>query len=75
MTSKHVEEQLTDLMHREPFQAFVIEMQDGTVLRIRRPNVAFDDTGGVFIGDDGGLVEFEFHAVDGIRITSNEAAA
>jgi len=52
-----------------------VEMTDGKSLDVPHAGVAFDDTGAVFIGPDGGLVDFEFKTVRAIRLTNSEAAA
>ncbi len=75
MTPQQVEEKLTELIHREPFVPFIVEMTDGKSLDVPHAGVAFDDTGAVFIGPDGGLVDFEFKTVRAIRLTNSEAAA
>jgi hypothetical protein len=75
MTPQQVEEKLTELIHREPFVPFVVEMVDGKKLDIQHAGVAFDDTGAVFFGPDGGLVEFEFKTVRAIHLTNTEAVA
>ena len=74
MTNKQVEEKLTELVHREPFVPFVVELIDGQSLIV--PNApAFDSTGAGFIGIDGALVAFEFENVRAIRLYAPEAAA
>ena len=74
MTIKQVEDQLTDLVHRDPFVPLVIELLDGQSLIV--PDApAFDSTGAGFIGTDGALVEFEFKNVQAIRLYVPEAAA
>ncbi len=75
MTPKQVEEKLTELIHREPFVPFVVEMIDGKSLDVPHADVAFDDTGAVFIGPEGGLVGFEFKTVRAIRLTNSQAVA
>jgi hypothetical protein len=75
MTPKQVEEKLTDLMRCEPFEPFTVVMNDGRLLEVERPNVAFDDEGAVFFGRDGGLVDFEFRALRAIQSAKPEAAA
>ncbi len=68
MTVAQVEEQMRELVHREPFVPFVVEMVDGQTLAVLHPRLAFDSTSAVFFGADGGLVEFEFKAVGAIRL-------
>jgi hypothetical protein len=75
MTAKQVEEKMTELIHREPFVPFVVEMNDGKLVDVPHERVAFDDTGAVFIHPDGALVDFEFKTVRAIRLANSEAAA
>jgi hypothetical protein len=67
MTLDQVEERVTQLIHREPFVPFVVEMQDGQMLEIADPGLAINGGGAVFFGQDGALVDFEFKAVRSIR--------
>lgn len=75
MTPKQVEGKMTELIHREPFLPFVVEMRDGGRVAISHPRVAFDDTGAVFIDVDGVLVDFKFSGVRAIQLKGSEAAA
>ena len=75
MTPKQVEDKMVELIHRVPFAPFVVELIDGRSLDIPNPGVAFDDTGAVFIGPEGGLVDFEFKTVCAIRLMNTEAVA
>lgn len=75
MTVEQVEEKVTELVHREPFVPFVVEMVDGQALEILHPRLAFDSSGAVFFGPDGGLVDFEFKTVRAIRLMNSEAVA
>lgn len=74
MTIKQVEDKLTELVHREPFVPFVVELLGGETLIVPHPP-AFDETGAGFIGTDGGLVDFEFKNVRAIRFYVPEAVA
>jgi len=74
MTIKQVEDKLTELVHREPFIPFVVELNDGQTLIVPHPP-AFDENGAVFFGSDGGLVDFWFNNVRSIRFLSSEAVA
>jgi hypothetical protein len=75
MTVKQVEEKMVELIHREPFVPFIVEMNNGEMLDVPHAGVAFDEKGAVFIGPDGGLVDFEFNTVRAIRPTNSEAIA
>jgi hypothetical protein len=75
MTPEQVEEKLIELIHREPFMEFVVELSDGQSLEIRRPGLAINGGGAVFIGPDGGLVDFWFKNVRSIRMARPESVA
>jgi hypothetical protein len=75
MTPEQVERIVIELIHREPFVAFVVEMSDGQALEIPHPRLAINGGGAVFIGRDGGLVDFEFREVHAIRVNNAEAVA
>jgi hypothetical protein len=73
MTPQQVEEKIIELIHREPFVPFVVEMTDGTSLEILHPRLAINGGGAGFIGPDGGLVDFWFKSVRSIRVENAEA--
>ena len=75
MTPEQVEEKLIELIHREPFVPFVVEMTDGQMLEVPQPRLAINGGGAVFIGPDGGFVDFEFKTVRAIRLSHVEAGA
>jgi hypothetical protein len=75
MTPEQVEERIIELIHREPFVPFVVEMNDGESLEIRHPRLAINGGGAGFIGPDGGLVDFEFKTVRSIIVPNTEAVA
>jgi len=75
MTPEQVEEKVIELIHREPFMPFVVEMVDGQSLVIPHPRLAINGGGAVFFGSDGGLVDFEFKTVRSIRFLTAEAVA
>ena len=68
MSPEQVEEQVIELIHRDPFVAFVVELTNGEVLEIPHPRLAIDGSGAGFIALDGGLVDFDFSSVRSIRI-------
>ena len=74
MNIKEVEDKLTELVHREPFIPFIVELNDGASFVVPHPP-AFDDSGAVFFGTDGGLVDFWFKNVRQIRLFTAEAVA
>jgi len=75
MTPEQVEARVIELIHREPFIPFVVEMVDGQSLEVPHPRLAINGGGAGFIGPDGGLVDFEFKAVRSIRVIGTEAVA
>ncbi len=75
MTPEQVEEKVIELIHREPFVPFVLEMTDGQSLEVPHPRLAINGGGAGFIGPDGGLGDFEFKTVRSIRVMRVEAVA
>ena len=75
MTPEQVEEKVIELIHREPFVPFVVEMADGQPLEVAHPRLAVNGGGAVFFGPDGGLIDFEFNRVRAIRVMKGEAVA
>jgi hypothetical protein len=75
MRPEQVEENVIQLIHREPFIPFVVEMTDGQSLTIPHARLAINGGGAVFFGPDGGLVDFEFKKVRSIRLLGTEAVA
>src|SRR6266702_1320710 len=75
MTPEQVEEKVIQLIHREPFIPFVVEMTDGQSLRVPHPRLAIKGGGAGFIGPDSSLVDFEFKKVRSICFLGAEAVA
>jgi hypothetical protein len=75
MIPEEVEERIIELIHREPFVPFVVEMNDGRSLEIPHPRLAINGGGAVFFGPDGGLIDFDFKTVRAIRSNNAEAVA
>ena len=75
MTPEEVEARVIELIHRQPFAPFVVEMTDGQFLEVPHPRLAINGGGAVFFGPDGGLVDFEFKAVRAIRFSNQGAVA
>jgi hypothetical protein len=73
MTPEQVEVQVIELIHREPFLPFVVELSDGQLVEVPHPRLAINSGGAGFIGPDGGLVDFEFKSVRSIRLRKCEA--
>jgi hypothetical protein len=70
-----VEKKVIELIYREPFEPFVVDLADGSCLEISHPRLAINGGGAVFFGPDGGLVDFEFKTVRSIRVLNDKAVA
>ncbi len=75
MTLKQVEEKVIELIHRDPFVPFVLDMAGGQSVEIPHPRLSIDTTGAGFIGPDGGLVDIEFKNVHAVRLLNSQAVA
>jgi hypothetical protein len=71
--SRSSRRKVIELIHREPFLPFVVEMTDGGLLEVPHPRLAINGGGAGFFGPDGGLVDFEFKSVRSIRVLKGEA--
>jgi hypothetical protein len=57
MTANEFHNQILELLRREPFAPFEIELLDGTVLHVTHPEmVCTSGGGGAFAGPDGEIV-------------------
>ncbi len=75
MTIQQVEEKVIELIHRQPFVPFVVEMTDGKTLEVPHPRLAINHTGAGFLGPDGGIVDIDFATVRAIRVLGAGAIA
>jgi hypothetical protein len=75
MTPEQVEEKVIELIHRDPFVPFIVELANGQSLAIAHPRLAINGGGAVFFGPDGGLIDFDFKTVRTIRVLNTEAVA
>jgi hypothetical protein len=75
MTPEQVEERIIELIHREPFVPFVLELADGQTLEISHPRLSINGGGAGFFGPDGGIVDVEFKTVRAIRLHNAESVA
>ena len=75
MTPEQVEEEVIQLIHRNLFVPFVVEMTDGTMIEILHPRLAINGGGAVFFGPEGGLVDFEFELVRALRPLTAETVS
>jgi hypothetical protein len=67
MTREQIEAKVIELIHKEPFFPFRVEMASGDVLTVPHPRLAVNTTGAGFIGTDGGIVDIDFANVHAIR--------
>lgn len=72
MTKEHFEETLHVLLRQEPFQPFVIEMNDGRQWQFNEPHLVVNGGGAGFISDDAGLVDFSCDDVRQITISADK---
>jgi len=75
MTPEQVEAKVIELIHRDPFAPFIVEMMNGMSVHVSHPRLAINGTGAGFIGPDGGLVDLDFRTVRAIRFSPTEAVA
>lgn len=75
MTGKQIEQKVIELIHRDPFVPFVVELTDGRLLDVPHARLAVNSDGAGFIGPDGALTGFDFAKVRAIRTEWNEVFA
>jgi hypothetical protein len=76
MNQQEFEESARAFLRREPFQPFVIELQEGRVLLIDQPALAYGGgTGATFLSADFDLVEFLYEDVRAIREGTHEMSS
>jgi hypothetical protein len=75
MTPEQVEQRIIELIHRQPFVPFFVELTGDQSLAVTHPRLAINGGGAGFIGPDGGIVDFDFKSVRAIRVGSKEAVA
>ena len=73
MSIKELEEQIIQRKHQKPFRPFEVELLDGRVIKIRKPNLMIDHTGAGFFTDDE-IVDFEFNEVRCFRPLKRKAS-
>jgi hypothetical protein len=74
MTEELFTQQLREFIRRQPFEPFVVELQDGRSLLINRPAVVFHGGAAGFISDTDGLVDFSCDEVRRMGPAKWEAA-
>ncbi len=76
MSPEQVEEKVIELIHREPFMPFVLEMADGSAQMIPHPRLAINGGGAVFLDrKEERFVDVEFKNVRAIRPLTLEMPA
>ena len=67
---------ISRLINQEPFQPFVVEKMDGSIIEIRNHCVPLSGEGSAgHLTDDGDLVEFDCSEVRAVRLLAPEIAA
>ncbi|MBY0230889.1 MAG: hypothetical protein K2W96_16510 [Gemmataceae bacterium] len=74
MTVEEFEAALTGFIHREPFVPFVVELNDGSIIEVDHPGVAFNGPAAVFMTDKTELVSFRHDSTRAIREAVPEVA-
>lgn len=74
MSIKELEEQIIQFKHQRPFQPFDVELLDGRVIKVRKPNLCIDHTGAGVLSKDEGIVDFEFSDVRCLRPLKRKAS-
>ena len=67
MTAEEFEQTLRQLLRREPFQPFVVELLDGRIIPVDAPKVVFGGGAASFFTPSYDLVEFACEDVQAIR--------
>ena len=67
MTTEQFEQTLREVLRREPFQPFLVELVDGRVITVDHPNVGFGGGAASFFTPSYDLVEFACEDVQAIR--------
>lgn len=76
MTKNEFQNGLRQLLKSDPFFPFVVELNDGGRIVIKKPRLAFNDEGASFIDStDGALVEFEADQVKRFTVLTPETVA
>jgi hypothetical protein len=67
MNVEQFERALRQYMYRKPFEAFLVELFDGTLIEIDTPNIGFGGGDAGFFNPRGELVEFSCEEVREFR--------
>jgi hypothetical protein len=74
MSKQDFESQLRELVQREPFEPFVVMVNDGRSIFVDEPTVAFGGGRAGFIGPDELVEFFDCKNVVGFRMGNQETA-
>jgi hypothetical protein len=75
MTPEQFDETLRQFLRREPFEPFVVERLDGTLVEVKIPKLAFGGGVAGFITEEDGIVNFHYDDVRTIRLANQKAAS
>jgi hypothetical protein len=67
MTTEEFEDTLRQFLRREPFQPFIVERNDGTVIEVNSRSLAFAGGAATFVTPNFDFVEFACEEVRAIR--------
>jgi len=75
MTQQEFEETIRECIWREPFQPFVVELLDGTIIDVDAPSVAMGGGEAGFITAEEDVIFFAHENVKTIRVPTRELSA
>jgi hypothetical protein len=75
MTVDDFQNTLRQFLRREPFQPFVVELSDGSVIEVGEPSVAFNGGAAVYVSPNFDLVDFASEEVRTMRPTVSGASS
>lgn len=75
MIADQFENTLRQLLKRDPFSPFVVELKDGRMISIERPRIAIGGGGASFFTPEYELVEFTCDETQAIRSTIQGATS
>jgi hypothetical protein len=67
MNTNQLTQTLREFIRREPFEPFVVELQDGHTIEVLSPNIVVGGAGAAFLTPNFDLVEFSWEEVRAIR--------
>jgi hypothetical protein len=66
MTRAQVEAKVVELIHREPFVPFQVELNDGRTVLVPHARLAVNETGAGFVDPESGIIDIDFAKVRAI---------